>query len=86
LPEAVIIINPEITMRRKATPPPIPTPHLSKNPAKSLKFPTGIQPMAVFIDSAAQPACGPVDVLDRFEFITFVWEEQHARTGEMLDS
>jgi hypothetical protein len=27
-----------------------------------------------------------VDVLDRFEFITFVWEEQHARTGEMLDS
>ena len=51
-PEAVIIINPEYTINRKATPPPTPIAHLSTK-FKKLYLPsvpiTGIHPMAVLI-------------------------------------
>jgi hypothetical protein len=51
-------------MRRKAIPPPIPIAQPRMKPIKALVFPTGIQPIAVLIDSSPQPVVGPGEVED----------------------
>ncbi len=58
-PEEVIIIKLAERIKRKATPPPIPTAHPKMNPINSFWFPKGTHPIAVLIlVLSGQRICG----------------------------